>query len=186
MANRGRGRPKGRKGSYTMSEKTLAQRRAATTLVPAGVPPEEMDYNSRLIEYSLKVQQLGASVDIADPVCVRSAFLTYLELSQKYGFKVSNLSASAAIGVSQTTLDNWINGQREEYREIARMIKTTCALSREQLISDNKINPVIGIFWQRNFDGLRNDTEQRMDAEETNDVDAAKEYKKKYEHLLTD
>ena len=53
------------------------------------------------------------------------------------------------------------------------------------MVSDSKINPVIGIFWQRNFDGLRNDTEQvQANQEQDDDFATAKSYKEKYKNLI--
>lgn len=173
------------KRSYTMTEAALAQRTKNIPTTQAKTP-EEIDYNARLIDHVLKVQAIAAQTDIKDPVSVRAAFLSFLQLCQEDGFKVSNLAACAAIGISRQTLINWSRSDREEFRQIAELIQSTCALSREQLIADNKLNPVIGIFWQRNFDGLRNDTEQTQSIEQdqTDDIRTASEYREKYGHLL--
>ena len=68
------------------------------------------------------------------------------------------------------------------------MVRSTCAMFRESRISDNKLNPVIGIFWQRNFDGLRNDTEQVQAINEQNDDEysGSKAYKDKYRDMIGD
>ena len=58
---------------------------------------------------------------------------------------------------------------------------------RDAMISSNKLNPVIGIFWQRNFDGLRNDTEQVQairEAEDNDEYGSSKAYKEKYKNLI--
>lgn len=186
MAEKKRGRPKGSKSGYTRSEKTIAQREK--TLPPAICKtPEDIAYNARLIEYSLKVQQLGKTSNVKDLATVKNAFMEYLKLSAEYGFKISNLSACAAMGITTQALINWTHGSREEYREFAETVKMICSLSREQLIMDGKLNPVIGIFWQRNFDGLRNDTEQQQaiqEEENAGDIKSAAEYAKKYGKLI--
>jgi len=175
------------KRKYTRSEKTLAQRNKN---IPPAIckSPEEIEYNARLIEYSLKIQQIAGQTDRKDPVSVRSAIAAYFELSSAYGFKISNLSACAAIGIDRKTLYDWRNGARQEFREIANMVLSVCCLSREQLIADGKLNPVIGIFWQRNFDGLRNDTEQQQNIETDSDSETltASEYKAKYAGMLSE
>ena len=179
------GRKPGSKSGYTMTEKAIAQREKNLPS-PLAKTPEEIQYNARLIDFVLKVQAIASQTDITDPVSIKAAFFNYLTLCQEYGFKVSNLSACAAIGINKVTLWNWSKSNKPEYREIANFINATCALSREQMISDNKLNPVIGIFWQRNYDGLRNDTEQQqsIDDSSNDDIKTASEYAKKYGHLL--
>lgn len=181
------GRPKGSKSGYTRSEKTIAQREKQMPS-PMCKTPEEIAYNAKLIEFTIKIQQLGAGTDLKDIISLKSAFSAYLRICQEYGFKVSNLSACAAMGINKTTLENWYHGNREEYRQLASTVYMVCSLSREQLIADNKLNPVIGIFWQRNFDGLRNDTEQQQATQEDNvqEIMSASEYAKKYGKLIED
>ena len=183
---RKRGRPKGSKSSYTVSEKALAQRRAVSPVRPLAKTPEEVEYNARLIDFVLKTQEIASHANIKDVVSLRSALMNYLALCQQSGFKVSNLSACAAMGVSSDAVRQWLHSDRQEYKELAEFVHYICALSREQLIADNKLNPVIGIFWQRNFDGLRNDTEQQQAVTEdsTEDLQTAQDYVKKYGHLL--
>ena len=184
-----RGRPKAnqreKKRTYTMTESALAQREKNIPTAQAKTP-EDIDYNARLIDHVLKVQAIATQTNTKDPVSVRSAFYNFLRLCQEDGFTVSNMSACAAIGISRQTLYNWLKSDNEEFKQIAELIQSTCALSREQLIADSKLNPVIGIFWQRNYDGLRNDTEQIQSIEQDNsdDLRTATEYRKKYGHLL--
>ena len=179
------GRPKGSKSNYTMSEKALAQRNK--NIPPAiAKTPEEIAYNSRLIDFIMKTQEIASTTDIKDPETLRSALVNYLNLCNTSGFKITNLSCCAALGVKRSVLDSWLKSDRAEYREIAEAVKMICCMSREQLIADNKLNPVIGIFWQRNYDGLRNDTEQQQTIADQNqdDIVTASDYVKKYGRLL--
>ena len=74
------------------------------------------------------------------------------------------------------------------YKKLAELIYSVCSMTREELISQGEINPVIGIFWQRNYDGLRNDTEQMQSLQDSNQEEdmTSNEYMKKYGNLLTD
>ena len=170
---------------YTVSPSALAQRRNIHNTLPARTP-EEHEYNTRLIAHIMQVQEIATHVDKRDPVSLRSAFINYLRLCQENGFRVSNMAAYCAMGVSHTCVDTWLKSNKEEFKELALFVKTTCALSREELISDNKLNPVIGIFWQRNFDGLRNDTEQQqvIPGNDSDDMTSAQEYRQKYGKLI--
>ena len=180
------GRPKGRKSSYTVTEKALAQRKdAGIKKVKAPETQEERDYNSRLIEHILQIHEIASHADRSDLLSLRSCFIAYLKLCQKNGFNVSNLSAYAAMGMDNPTFQNFSKKAEPEIKEFCRFIRETCAMFRENMVSNGKINPVIGIFWQRNFDGLRNDTEQVQSVHEQDDeFNGGNSYKEKYKNLI--
>ena len=46
---------------------------------------------------------------------------------------------------------------------------------REQLMSDGKINPVTGIFWQKNWDGLKDQQEVVVEARKQIEADQSPE-----------
>lgn len=188
---RKRGRPKGSKSGYTMSETAIMQKKQhAKELNKHYLPAEteeEISYNARSIEHIMRIHEIAQSANIKDLESLKSCFLNYLRLCQADGFKVGNMAACAAMGISYQTVDGWLkNNNRPEYQEFAKFIKMTCSMFRETMISDQKINPVIGIFWQRNFDGLRNDTEQQQSIEQygENEQLTTDEYRKKYGKLL--
>ena len=182
------GRPKGSKSGYTVSEKALAQRRSVNPSKKAMEPfeGEDIAYNARQIEHILHIQSIAAGVDPKDPVSLKSAFLQYLALCAQDGCKVGNLAAYAAMGVSKDRFLAWGRSKDPAYVDLYNLVKTACALNRESMIADQKINPVIGIFWQRNYDGLRNDTETAQPAEPTDlrEGQTADEYRKRYADLL--
>lgn len=185
-AKRKTGRPKGRKSSYTMTEKALTQRRDAVAL-PIANTSEEFDYNSRLITHALKVQEIAAHADRSDLLSLKSCFIAYLKLCQEDGFSVGNIGAYAAMGMSNADFQNMTKRADPTYRDFCKWIKQTCALFRETRVADGKLNPVIGIFWQRNFDGLRNDTEQVQAMQEQEDEYAqfgSSSYKDRYRNLI--
>ena len=188
-----RGRPKGskdkKKRGYTASEKTLAQRqtnvlRNMTTKV--AVTEEGKAYNARLIEHIMRVNEIASHANRDDLLSLKSCFIAYLQLCQEDGFSVNNMSAYAAMGFPTTAhFDYFAKKDDPEIRAFCGFVKQTCTMFRNESIADNKINPVIGIFWQRNFDGLRNDTEQVQNArEEEDDFTVAKSYKEKYKNLI--
>lgn len=183
------GRPKGRKSGYTVSEKALVARQNNSPMVypkPAETD-EERDYNARQIEHIKKVHEIGAMADRNDLVSLRSCFLAYLELCQRDGFKVSNMAAYASMGMNRFTFEYLKKKNDPDTRALTDFVQSVCAMSRESMISDGKLNPVIGIFWQRNFDGLRNDTEQIQAIEEQEDRYAqfgGSSYKDRYRNLI--
>lgn len=180
------GRPKGSKGKkeYTVSSKALAQRRNNRALRPAETE-EEANYNSRLIDHVMHVHEIAKNADKSDLLSLKSCFAAYMQLCQQDGFPISNLSAYAAMGFTGSQFYSFSKKDDPDIREFVTFIKSTCSMFREVMVSGGKINPVIGIFWQRNFDGLRNDTEQiqAIQEQENNDY-GNKNYKDKYLDLI--
>lgn len=190
---RGRGRPKKKPGTavqkYTVSEAAVNQRReiARKREIDRQVAktPEDIDYNARLIDHVIKIHEIALHADVNDLNSLKSCFFNYLKLCQENGMRVGNLAACAAMGIDRFKLDNMLRSKDPDKQEFAKLVKSCCSLSREELIADQKINPVIGIFWQRNFDGLRNDTEQIQAVQGQEDEEiAADDYRKRYGDLL--
>ena len=173
------------KRKYNVSEKALAQRRN-NRQIKAAETPEEFESNSRSIEHIMRIYQIAQTADRKDPVSLRAAFINYIRLCQEDGFPVLNMAAYAAMGVDRKVIHYWRKSENKEYKDLAEFVTSICALAREDKISSGKLNPVIGIFWQRNFDGLRNDTEQiqTVDDDQGHDGMTASEYRKKYGKLL--
>ena len=188
IKKRSRGRPKGSKSGYTMSEKAIAVREHSMEKVNGKTmyEGEDRDYNARQIDHVLKIHEIASHANRKDPASLRSCFINYVLLCQQDGFKVGNLAAAVAMGIKYSDIQAWSVGKNEEYKQLAIFVKNTCAMMRENLIADQKINPVIGIFWQRNYDGLRNDTEQQQAIQETSKDEGmtAEDYSKKYGNLI--
>ena len=207
---RGRGRPKGslnkpkqeekprrgrppapkngeKKQKYTITASGLLSKCQNRSL-PVAKTDEERAYNSRLIDHVMRIQEIATHADRSDVATLESCFIAYVRLCQEDGFSVSNLAAYTAMGFSQA--ESFLNYARKDDPEIKRLVtlvRSTCATFRETLVSANKLNPVIGIFWQRNFDGLRNDTEQVQSAREPEDeYSGSSNYKEKYKNLIGD
>lgn len=193
MAEAKRGRPKKKPGTavqkYTVSEAAVNQRReiAKQREIDRQVmkTPEDIDYNARLIDHVIKIHEIALHADRNDLNSLKACFFNYLKLCQDNGMKVGNMAACAAMDMSPESLNSMLKCKDPDKAEFAQFVKRCCSLSREEMIADQKINPVIGIFWQRNFDGLRNDTEQiqaiqGQEEEET----GADEYRKRYSDLI--
>ena len=187
-----RGRPRKKpddpKSKYTVSEKALAQRKEAAYQKIKPFEGSDVDYNAAHITHILKIQEIASHVVPGDPVSMKAAFINYLVLCQQDGFKVGTLAACTAMGIRDyNKLQVWERGKNPELRDLAIFVRSTCSLSREALIADQKINPVIGIFWQRNYDGLRNDTEQIQAVEQAEEEKTStQEYIEKYGKLIED
>ena len=177
-----------KKRSYTVSEKALAQRQKKRNLgYPVPETEQERNYNARLIDHMMMIHQIAAEADRTDINSLKSCFINYLKLCQQDGFPVGNISAYAAMGMSSSDFHYLTKKKDPEIHAFCEFVRQTCAISRETMVAESKINPVIGIFWQRNFDGLRNDTEQVQAIQEQEDEYAqfgSSSYKDRYRNLI--
>lgn len=114
--------------------------------------------NTRYIEFLTAIMP----TDPLDPLDVpemRRRFKKYLETCAQFDMKVGNMNAYLAIGITKQKAFEWLNGSSaSQYPERAlfiEQVKTICSGYREAMMQDGKLNPVTGIFWQKNFDGLK-------------------------------
>lgn len=171
---------------YYMSEKALAQRRAA-----AKASQLAKHENTERLEFMVQVAKIAEGVNKKDPDSLLEAFHKYLVLSAEMGQKIGNLTAYAAMGVNKSTVDDWYHGQDRasdpRFRELATYVKSMCAAYREQLGLDGKTHPALTIFWQRNFDGLTNEDIVRVSKEDPlGSLRDAKEIAEKYKDIPDD
>ena len=174
-------------GRYTLSPAAQQQREVAaqSLATPIALDPALAAKNAVRIQHVIAIEEISKNADRKDLLTLRSCFMQYLALCQQDGCSVGNLAAYAAMGFDNSSWQSWIKHGDEERKEFARFIKRTCALFREGLVADGDLNPVIGIFWQRNFDGLRNDTEQVQAALDAEDVSReSNSYRKRYGNLI--
>ena len=174
------------RAGYNLSKEGLEVKRKSLSY-PVAETDEEKDYNSRQIEHLMMIHQIAEQADRSDLNSLKSCFINYLKLCQQDGFSVGNLQAYGAMGFTNQEFDYFSKKSDPEIRAFCRFVRATCAMSREAMVTNSKINPVIGIFWQRNFDGLRNDTEQVQAIQEQEDEYAqfgGSSYKDRYRNLI--
>lgn len=174
------------KPRYFMSEKALAQRRAA-----ANASLLAKHENTERLEFMVHVAEIAKDVDRNDPDSMLAAFHKYLILSAEWGQKVGNMTAYAAMGTNKTSIDEWYHGNSRaddpRYRELATYVKSMCAAYREQLGLDGKTHPALTIFWQRNFDGFTNEDIVRVEREDPLGIlKDAKQIAEKYKDMPDD
>ncbi len=159
-----RGRPKGSKDKkprdLTACAKNLEKARQNSPIMQGqnAIIPEE--YNARRIRFMQEILPTEP-LDCNDVAEMERRFARYLELCAQWGMKVGNQAAYAAIGINKITAYEWTTrrtANRERYNFIEK-VQQICALYREGLMEDGKVNPVTGIFWQKNYDGLKDQQE---------------------------
>lgn len=122
-------------------------------------PVVPVGYNGELVS---NIASLIQPPELTDPDCIErwEKFTAYLRMCAEKDMKVGNLAAYMAIGIDKTIAWKWENEQlSKDRRNLIKSIRQVCAVYREQLMQDGKVNPVVGIFWQKNYDGMRDQTE---------------------------
>lgn len=116
--------------------------------------------NSLRIKFFMELADLPV-VDTSDIPALENRFIEYLAICEKHGRKPGNQACYFALGLDKDTMEGWANGSRgtSQHQVFGKKIKQFLGMTREELMASNKINPVTGIFWQKNYDGLRDQQE---------------------------
>lgn len=124
--------------------------------------PEE--YNARRIAFMQKIIPVG-DLPKDDPQKMAQImwerFIRYTNLCAEWGMKIGNQGAYAAMGITKDDVYYIENGRNPNpaISDCIKKVKQICAMYRENLMEDGKISPVTGIFWQKNFDGYKDQQE---------------------------
>ena len=117
--------------------------------------------NAELVAHLIGTRMIADKADINDPESLYACLREYLALCVEQNIKVTNTAAYAACGVSGTDVLNWENGRTrandKRYKEFATFLRSVCAQYREQAMVEGLVNPAVGIWHQKNYDGMRDD-----------------------------
>lgn len=123
-------------------------------------PDLPMGYNTRRIAFMQAILPTEP-LDYNDVAEMERRFMRYLQLCAEWDMKIGNQAAYAAIGINKDVVYEWEHRQmgNPARTEFVKKVRQFCAMYREGLMEDGKVNPVTGIFWQKNYDGLRDQQE---------------------------
>ena len=113
---------------------------------------------AKITAFMMVVQNISVGRDIKDTNDLRRRFYTYCALSEACGMRVGNMNAYHAMGITMQQAWAWKTGgagSNPERRKLIEEVDMVCSGSREMLAAMGQINPVLAIFWQKNFDGLK-------------------------------
>ena len=123
------------------------------------VAPMTLQENSAMVHMALKVFSY-TDIDLRDQKQVENRIMDYFGQCDSLGLRPGNMGLYSALGLSRQEVHNIITGRdknkvsRDSCDTIKRAIRALSTY-REMLGSSGKINPVTLIFWQKNFDSLR-------------------------------
>lgn len=157
------GRPKGATDKKPRKKREDGSRPAWSNspLMQANNPDLPPGYNAKQIQFMLDIMP-ASKLDLWDVDEMQRRFVRYLQICAERDIKVGNMAAYFAIGIDKETARDWIKQDphmRNERTHFIKKVQQICSMSRESLMQDGKVNPVVGIFWQKNYDGLKDQTE---------------------------
>ena len=143
---------------------------------------------SKYANFVLAVKRIAEGVNRKDVEDMRNRFYNYISLCEATNMKIGNMNAYAAIGIDKVRAYYWAHGMQgstPERKELIAEIDSVCSGYREQLIADQQINPVTGIFWQKNYDGLRDITEHSFNVgDPLGEKRSAQEISEQYKDII--
>ena len=114
---------------------------------------------SKITAHALEIA-LWDEIDSKDPKQLRDRTLKYLQYCIDNNIKPGNLGLYNAWGLTKGEVSNIQRREPSSPRTgVIKKSRQIMSQIREQLMSDGKINPVTGIFWQKNWDGLKDQQE---------------------------
>ncbi len=119
--------------------------------------PPAGEGKASVVEFARQVTSLGEKAKKGDAADMKKRFLAYLRLCEKFGVKVGNMAAYAAMGVDHLTVERVLQEAREDdpVRTLFSAVKRYCGLYRETLLEEGGVRESTGLFWQKTFDGVR-------------------------------
>lgn len=137
------------------------------------------EVNSKFAAIILATREIAKDANNDDIDSLYSCLERYIKFCIEHNVRITNSGAYAACGLNRNLVKEWAHGltraSNPEYKRFAIFIRQICDEYREMLMAENKIHPVVGIWWQKNYDGFRDqpneadvdggDTEQLTSAE---------------------
>ena len=115
--------------------------------------------NARYANFVLAIAAIGRGADRNDVNDLRMRFYAYVELAAQTNNKLSNMNAYMSMGLTATKVSQLMQHGTQDQKDLLEEVKMICGGYRESLMSDGQLTPSTGMFWQKNYDGLRDATE---------------------------
>lgn len=215
---RGRGRPKGSKNkpkpitAERISSATLEEaypdrrknKKVGKTLTKAtGTSINSMEWleelnskddngsNAKIAQFLMQCRAISKYADVKNIETLYACFEAYLKLCYEFDFRITNMTAYMACGLSRKNIDDWANKKRRSsdpaYKEFADTLREMCSAAREQYGVEGKTNPVLTIFHQKAYDKFNDQPIQESDdVSPLGEMQDAHALAKKYENIPLD
>lgn len=157
---------------------------APTTMLPKA---EEAAMVPNMVQTVLAIR---STVDLDNPATLWNAMDMYINLCANTGCKISNMTMYMACGVERQTIHDWEYGLRRqnnpEYRKFAKMLRMICAAAREQYGLEGQTNPILTIFHQKFYDGLKDNPPDDAAENPLGEIEDPQKLAEKYHDIILD
>ena len=141
--------------------------------------------NARYANFVLAVAAIGRGADKNDTNDLRMRFYAYVELASRTNTKLSNMNAYMSMGLTASKVSQLMQHGTQDQKDLLEEVKMICGGYRESLMSDGQLTPSVGMFWQKNFDNLRDATEHIVvPGDPLGDMRSKKEIQEKYADII--
>ena len=137
---------------------------------PAGKAQTAIQHLQRCID-------IGKGANTKDINDLLSRFEAYVNMCIEYDRPIMNQQAYLSMGVSKQLIYAWECGKAgtPEHQRLAQFVQQVCACYREEAMATGAIDRVVGIFWQKNFDGYKDFSEVQINPIEDDTTQATAE-----------
>ena len=146
--------------------------------------------NNRFAAIVMAVAEIAKDADTNDIESLYNCLERYLKWCFDNKVTITNTAAYAACGIDRFTVKDWATGHRRadrpEFKEFAFKLKQICSINREQMMADGKLNPIVGIWWQKNFDGFTDKPQEYLESSEEERDPTVNEIAQKYANIGDD
>jgi hypothetical protein len=119
---------------------------------PAMLPGDNSKYAAVLMEFAS-----WPKPNKTDMNALEGRFMEYMQYCQAHDVKIGNQMAYLAMGLNKDDVYDMEHGRKlgSTASDFIKKVKQICAGNRELLMQDGKVNPIAGIFWQKNYDSMK-------------------------------
>ena len=112
---------------------------------------------AKITKEALTVGLIWDPIDTKDPEQLKQRAIDYFNYCIANDSRPGNMGLYSAWGLSRQAVNQALRSETANSARIDTIKKCLDILAaiREKLMAEGKINPVTGIFWQKNFDGMK-------------------------------
>lgn len=118
---------------------------------------EDSDKIRRVNYMNLACMAINRHSDTRNMDKMRQAFEAYATLCSLTGTVMTNAAAYYCMGIDTNTAHRWLHGKESSNPERTALItevNKVCAMNREAMAAAGLVNPVLSIFWHKNYDNF--------------------------------
>lgn len=165
----------------------LAKRGGPNQLVKAADKAVKDGTNQLIIGAVMASMEIAKDADRNNIDSLYMCLERYIKYCYDNNVKLTNASVYAACGLDRQIVMQWATGKLRSgdprYAEFAHYVRKLCGQYREMLASEGKLNPVIAIWWQKNYDGFSDRPIEISDGGDNERQLTGSEIAEKYKYL---